>query len=129
MLRSLVGAGDLPVSHIKAPVRDVLLESIELLVILPGTRMLNTSGPALGDIHCSLGVDCHHLAENLGNDSTLSRGATFLFDLASLSAFFQGLLYLLQVCVLDFFIDDICSELDSFGISHIPETTSTYRHG
>ena len=109
MKGSLVGLGDLPVSHIKAPVRDVLLKGIELLVILPSTRMLDASGPALGNNHCSFRVNCHHLAENLGNDFTLSRGATFLFDLASLPALFQGLLYLLQVCVLDFFIDDICN--------------------
>ena len=119
MLRSLLSAGDLHVSHVEALVRDVLLKSVEVRVILPSTRMLDASGPALGDNHCSLTVDCHHLAENVSSDFSLSRGA-FLLDLASLTALFQGLLHLVQRCVVDIFINDVCNELASLKISHRP---------
>ena len=67
----------------------------------------------------ALMVNCHHLAENPSSDFTLSRGA-FLIDLASLTALFQGLLHLVQRCVVDIFIDDVCNELASFRISHRP---------
>lgn len=119
MLRSLVGAGDLHVSYIEAPVGDVLLEGIKVRVVLPSARMLDASSPALGDNHCSLRVNCHHLAENLSSDFTLSRGP-FLFDLASVTALFQGFLHLVQRCVMDIFIDDVCNELASFRIFHRP---------
>lgn len=93
MLRSLVGAGDLHISHVEGPVRDVLLKSTKVRLLLPSTRMLDASGQALGDNHCSFRVNCHHFAENLSGDFTLSRG-TFLLDLTSLTALFQGLLHL-----------------------------------
>jgi len=122
MLRSLVGAEDLHVSHVEGSVRDVLLKSIEVRVFLPSTRMLDTLSPALGDNHCSLRVNCHHLANDLSSDFTLSRSA-FLFDLASLTALSQALLHLVQRCVVDIFIDDVCKESALSRISHGPTDT------
>jgi hypothetical protein len=115
-----VGAGNLHISHVEGPVRDVLLESIKVRFFLPSVRMLNASGPALGDDHCSLRVNCHHLAENLSSDFTHSRGA-FLFDLAGLTTLLQGLFHLVQRCLFDICIDDVCNELASF-IQDIPQT-------
>ena len=112
MFGSLVSAGDLHVSHVEGPVRDILLKSIEVRVFLPSIRMLDASGPALGDNHCSLRVNCHHLAENLSSDFTLSRGA-LLFDLASLTALFKGLLHLIQRCFVDIFINNVCTKSTS----------------
>ncbi len=122
MLRLMVGAEDLHVSHVEGSVRDVLLKSIKVRVFLPSTRMFDTLGPALGDNHCSLRVNCHHLADDPNSDFTLSRGAS-LFDLASLTALSQGLLHLVQRCVVDVFIDNVCKESALSRIFHGPTHT------